>query len=128
MLQMRAFRRILTLLHNFTMSSRTPHQRDLLLSFPGQTSGRQPSFHITSSHSLRSGAEPYAPPAAPLDHADVQAGLSALPDYVTHLTETQLGILIERLSDSRFCHLLEVSTICHLPLLPPIPFSCGAVR
>ena len=39
---------------------------------------------------------------------DIQAGLSALPDYVTSLSETELGILVERLSQPEYRHLLEV--------------------
>jgi hypothetical protein len=157
MRQMKAFQRIPILLHSFTMLSQIVlHKIDLLSSFLGLISGRNRRNtslprHAASSHlfvfslplssslsmslPLYSGAEPYIAPG-PLDHADVQAGLSALPDYVTHLTETQLGILIERLSDSRYCHLLEVSPsplLLHFSLAighkPPwLHESCGRDR
>lgn len=48
------------------------------------------------------------------NNADVQAGLSALPEYVTLLTESQLGLLVERLSDERYSYLLEVLVLVYL--------------
>jgi hypothetical protein len=52
--------------------------------------------------------------------ADVIAGLSFMPEYITLLTEEQLGVLIERLSDPQNMHLLQVLALLYTAFPPAV--------
>ncbi len=54
-----------------------------------------------------------ATPVVGREGEDIQAGLSSLPSYVRHLSERELGILVEKLSEPRYNYLLQVS-LCFL--------------